>query len=78
MTVNKTSSDILLMVSSVSRLWQQCTHVGSELIILVTNLQDPISRVDGVGEVQTVYGAPYAMRIWLDPAKLTKLQAHSC
>src|SRR5690606_13187815 len=30
---------------------------------------DPISRVQGVGEVQ-VFGAQYAMRIWLDPNKL--------
>ncbi|HWO20519.1 MAG TPA: efflux RND transporter permease subunit, partial [Kofleriaceae bacterium] len=32
-------------------------------------LQDPISRVPGVGEVQ-VFGAQYAMRIWLNPDKL--------
>tara|TARA_R110002049_G_scaffold20717_12_gene75958 strand:- start:4685 stop:7801 length:3117 start_codon:yes stop_codon:yes gene_type:complete len=33
------------------------------------NLVDPISRVPGVGSVQ-VFGAQYAMRIWLDPGKL--------
>jgi len=33
------------------------------------NVQDFIARVDGVGEVQ-LFGSPYAMRIWLDPAKL--------
>lgn len=37
---------------------------------LISNLQDPLSRVDGVGET-TVFGAQYAMRIWLDPYKLT-------
>ena len=36
---------------------------------LVTNLNDPISRTAGVGSVQ-VFGARYAMRIWLDPDKL--------
>jgi multidrug efflux pump len=36
---------------------------------LVSNLQDPIARVAGVGGVQ-VFGAQYAMRIWLDPEKL--------
>ncbi|MEZ5556968.1 MAG: efflux RND transporter permease subunit [Pseudomonadales bacterium] len=36
---------------------------------LASNLQDPISRVPGVGEVQ-VFGSSYAMRIWLDPYKL--------
>ncbi|HEY3697166.1 efflux RND transporter permease subunit [Phenylobacterium sp.] len=34
-----------------------------------SNVVDPISRVDGVGEVQ-VFGTSYAMRIWLDPDKL--------
>ena len=32
---------------------------------LVSPVQDPLSRVDGVGEVQ-VFGARYAMRIWID------------
>ncbi|MFL9711171.1 efflux RND transporter permease subunit [Methylobacillus pratensis] len=32
-------------------------------------LQDPIVRTKGVGDF-TVFGSPYAMRIWLDPAKL--------
>jgi hydrophobe/amphiphile efflux-1 (HAE1) family protein len=36
---------------------------------LTSNLVDPLSRVDGVGETN-VFGAGYAMRIWLDPYKL--------
>lgn len=36
---------------------------------LAANLQDPISRVEGVGDVQ-LFGAQYAMRVWLDPNKL--------
>ena len=36
---------------------------------LAAKLQDPISRVDGVGDVQ-LFGAQYAMRIWLDPDRL--------
>lgn len=36
---------------------------------IVTNIQDPISRTAGVGDFQ-VFGSQYAMRIWLDPAKL--------
>ncbi len=36
---------------------------------LTASVQDPLSRVRGVGEVQ-VFGAQYAMRIWLDPARL--------
>lgn len=34
-----------------------------------TNLAEPLSRVPGVGRVQ-VFGAKYAMRIWLNPEKL--------
>ena len=40
---------------------------------IVSNMQDPISRTAGVGDFQ-VFGAQYAMRIWLDPAKLNKFQ----
>ncbi|WP_151710679.1 efflux RND transporter permease subunit [Acinetobacter brisouii] len=38
-----------------------------------SNIKDTLSRVQGVGEVQ-VFGGQYAMRIWLDPAKLTNYQ----
>ena len=36
---------------------------------LVSNVQDIISRLEGVGEMQT-FGSQNAMRIWLDPNKL--------
>lgn len=36
---------------------------------IVSNLQDPLSRINGVGDFM-VMGAQNAMRIWLDPAKL--------
>jgi multidrug efflux pump len=36
---------------------------------LATRLQDPLSRIPGVGNAR-VFGAQYAMRIWLDPFKL--------
>lgn len=35
-----------------------------------SNISEPLSRVAGVGELQ-VFGGSYAMRIWLDPAKLS-------
>ncbi len=38
-----------------------------------SNISEPLSRVAGVGEVQ-VFGGSYAMRIWLDPAKLNSFQ----
>lgn len=39
--------------------------------ILVSKLQDPISRTKGVGDFM-VMGSEYAMRVWMDPAKLYK------
>ena len=36
-----------------------------------SNLVDVIGRIDGVGDV-SVFGTSYAMRIWMDPAKLEK------
>ena len=38
---------------------------------VASNVQDSLSRVSGVGDY-TLFGAEYAMRIWLDPAKLYK------
>ena len=38
---------------------------------VASNVQDALSRVSGVGDY-TLFGAEYAMRIWLDPAKLYK------
>jgi multidrug efflux pump len=37
---------------------------------LAANVQEPVSRVTGVGEV-TLFGSQYAMRIWLDPNRLS-------
>jgi len=37
------------------------------------NINDPMSRVDGVGQVQIFGAGQYAMRFWLDPDTLSKL-----
>jgi len=37
---------------------------------IASTVQDPISRTPGVGDFQ-LFGSQYAMRIWMDPAKLT-------
>src|SRR6195256_2292941 len=37
---------------------------------IVSNVVDPISRIDGVGNLN-IFGTQYAMRVWLDAAKLT-------
>ncbi|MDY0748989.1 efflux RND transporter permease subunit [Paucibacter sp. R3-3] len=66
-TVTKSQSDFL-MIAAVYDETDQATAVDVA-DYLASNLQDPISRVDGVGGVN-VFGAQYAMRIWLDPHKL--------
>ena len=38
---------------------------------MVSNVENPLSRVEGVGEV-TAFGGQYSMRIWLNPDKLVK------
>lgn len=40
---------------------------------IASNIQDPVSRTKGVGDF-TLFGSAYAMRIWLDPAKLNAYQ----
>ncbi|THD71753.1 efflux RND transporter permease subunit [Thalassobius vesicularis] len=40
---------------------------------MTSTLVDEFSRIEGIGGVQ-VFGAKYAMRIWLDPSKLAAFQ----
>ncbi|KLR24934.1 efflux RND transporter permease subunit [Enterobacter bugandensis] len=66
-TVEKSQSNFLLIMGVYDK-----TDTASSSDIadwLVSNMQDPLARVEGVGSLQ-VFGAEYAMRIWLDPAKL--------
>ncbi|MFT6339042.1 MAG: multidrug efflux pump [Alcanivorax sp.] len=64
------SSDSFLMVVSFSS--EDGSLSRADLADYVaSNVQDPISRVPGVGKIQ-LFGSPYAMRIWLDPNKLNK------
>ncbi len=65
--VSKSQSNFLTIVAIYDE-----TNKATESDIadyLSSTMQDPIARVDGVGAIQ-VFGASYAMRIWLDPAKL--------
>lgn len=36
---------------------------------IASTVVDPLCRIDGVGDA-TLYGSPYAMRLWLDPNRL--------
>ncbi|MDL2285422.1 efflux RND transporter permease subunit [Desulfovibrio sp. OttesenSCG-928-F07] len=67
--VMKSSASFFLMVALVN---PDKTLTFQDLgDYAVSNLQDPLSRIDGVGEVQ-MFGSQYAMRIWTDPSLLMK------
>ncbi len=67
LTVRKAGVSNALMVSLYDTTGRLAATDLSDY--LVSNLQDPVSRIDGIGEVQ-IFGGQYAMRIWLDPYKL--------
>ncbi|MDX4068133.1 efflux RND transporter permease subunit [Aliarcobacter skirrowii] len=67
--VYKSQTDFLMLASVYDSTGKANRTDISDF--LVSNLQDSIARIEGVGEV-TVYGGQYAMRIWLDPYKLEK------
>jgi multidrug efflux pump len=69
--VTKAVKNFLLVIGLVSTDGNMTKDDLSNYI--VSNIQDPISRTNGVGDFQ-VFGSQYAMRIWLDPAKLNNYQ----
>ncbi|SQC91799.1 Acriflavine resistance protein B [Cedecea neteri] len=70
-TVNKTGDTNILMVAFVSTDGSMDKQDIADYV--ASNVQDPMSRVNGVGSVDA-YGSQYSMRIWLDPNKLTNYQ----
>ena len=36
----------------------------------IINLQNPLARLPGVGQVRVFGAGPYSMRVWLDPKRL--------
>ncbi|MEF1297148.1 multidrug efflux RND transporter permease subunit VmeB, partial [Vibrio parahaemolyticus] len=67
--VNKSNTSFLMVVAVYSDDPDFTQNDIADFV--VTNIQDPISRVTGVGQVQA-FGSQYAMRVWLDPFKLTQ------
>src|SRR5690554_1754597 len=65
--VNKSSTGFLQVLAFVSSDGKMTRADISDYVS--TNLAEPLSRVPGVGSVR-VFGAKYAMRIWLNPEKL--------
>ncbi|MEI8387698.1 MAG: efflux RND transporter permease subunit [Verrucomicrobiota bacterium] len=66
--VAKSTRNFLVIVTFVSR--DGSLNAADLQDFVVSTIQDPISRTPGVGDFQ-VFGAQYAMRVWLDPTKLT-------
>ena len=67
LVVTKTQSNFLTIVGIYD---ETDKATPSDIADYITStLQDPIARVSGVGSIR-IFGASYAMRIWLDPAKL--------
>ena len=67
--VDKSAANFLMVVGFVDRNGKMTSADLSDY--LVNNVQEPLSRITGVGEVE-VFGSSYSMRIWLDPDKLHK------
>src|SRR5947209_17732671 len=65
--VAKSQASILLVVALYDLDGRHTSLDVSDY--LNANFVDPLSRVNGVGDLQ-VFGAQYAMRVWLDPLKL--------
>src|SRR6195256_3405936 len=65
--VTKSSASFLLVAAFVSSDNSMSRYDIANY--LVSHIQDPVSRVNGVGNFN-VFGTQYAMRVWLDPNKL--------
>lgn len=65
------STDAFLMV--IGLVTTDEYHNNTDLSdYIYANIREPLARVSGVGDL-VVFGSEYAMRIWLDPEKLTNL-----
>ncbi|MCC5016226.1 MULTISPECIES: efflux RND transporter permease subunit [unclassified Legionella] len=71
LTIEKSSSSFLLVLGAISEDGSMDQYDLADY--LASYIKDPISRLNGVGDVQ-LFGAQYSMRIWLDPNKLNNYQ----
>ena len=67
LVVSKATKNFLMVFGFISENGKMDQTDLSDYV--AANVVDPLSRVAGVGDV-TLFGSQYAMRIWLDPAKL--------
>ncbi|MGH5082870.1 efflux RND transporter permease subunit [Klebsiella pneumoniae] len=68
-SIEKSSSSFLLVAGFISD--NPTTTQDDISDYVASNVKDPISRLNGVGDVQ-LFGAQYAMRVWLDGNLLNK------
>ena len=67
--VSKSSDTFLMVVAFNSKSGELDNAALADYV--AANIQDPISRVQGVGTTQ-LFGTQYAMRVWLDSQKMTE------
>ena len=67
-TVRKVSPNILLVASLYSEDNRFDETFFSNYALI--NLQNPLARIPGVGQVRVFGAGPYSMRVWLDPKRL--------
>jgi multidrug efflux pump len=65
--VTKSSAGFLMVLGFVSSNGRMDKYDIADYV--AANVQDPLSRVNGVGQIQ-LFGSQYAMRVWLDANKL--------
>jgi multidrug efflux pump len=65
--IEKSGSSYALIVAFYSKDGSMSRNDISDF--LVSNLQEPLSRVSGVGKIQT-FGPEHAMRVWLNPLSM--------
>jgi multidrug efflux pump len=70
LTITKSNPDFLLIAAIYDTTDRTTNQDVSDY--LVSNFQDTIGRIPGVGDTN-VFGSQYAMRIWLNPDKLASV-----
>ncbi|HEX3408867.1 MAG TPA: efflux RND transporter permease subunit, partial [Candidatus Binataceae bacterium] len=61
---------LLFSITSPKRTWDQAFLANYVAI----NIQDELSRIPGIGQVKVFGASNYAMRVWVSPDTLAKLQ----
>jgi HAE1 family hydrophobic/amphiphilic exporter-1 len=61
---------LIFAITSQHRTWNQDFLANYAVI----NIQDELARVPGIGQVKIMGAGQYAMRVWVAPDKLAKLQ----